>query len=188
MAGKAKPSALLPEQVVRSDAVPAEAAKPTPAPRPPCPWVASPISSFVGSFLGLGGLFVIENGLRTVHALPDPMLAVGSFAAVATLLYAGARTCIQPRTLRRALAPLTRLAPSPCARALPAIRAAPNAPLGAPKNLFYGHFLSICAAIVSYQAGVLFDWHPDLVVALAPSLAIAVMVQQKVGRPRSLAD
>jgi hypothetical protein len=55
---------------------------------PNCPWVNHWAAAFTGSFLGLGGLFVIENELRAVHFLPDPMLSVGSFAAVATLMYA----------------------------------------------------------------------------------------------------
>jgi CBS-domain-containing membrane protein len=126
--------------------------KAAPAPSAHSPWVASPVCSFVGSFLGLGGLFVIENFLRTVHALPDPMLAVGSFAAVATLMYA-----------------------------------APAAPLGKPWNLFYGHFLSIVVSIAVHYAGDAVGWHPDLSVALSPSLSIAVMVQQKVPHPPAAA-
>mmetsp|Transcript_23439 Transcript_23439/g.69034 ORF Transcript_23439/g.69034 Transcript_23439/m.69034 type:complete len:244 (-) Transcript_23439:267-998(-) len=52
------------------------------------PWVTHPITAFAGSFLGLGGLFVMESVLRDWKLFPDPMVAVGSFAAVATLLYA----------------------------------------------------------------------------------------------------
>lgn len=85
-------SAVLPKGAVRSDSA-VGVLSPPPAAAAPVkpafsPWVATPISAFVGSFLGLGGLFVIENAMRTVHALPDPMVAVGSFAAVATLMYA----------------------------------------------------------------------------------------------------
>jgi len=95
---------------------------------------------------------VIENYLRTVHLLPDPMLAIGSFAAVATLLYA-----------------------------------APSAPLGKPLNLFYGHALAIFASLAVYHAQLLVGWPQDLSVALAPSLSIALMVQQKVTHPPAAA-
>ncbi|KAJ1617855.1 HPP family-domain-containing protein [Pavlovales sp. CCMP2436] len=105
-----------------------------------------------GSFLGLGGLFVIENWLRTVHALPDPMLAVGSFAAVATLMYA-----------------------------------APAAPLGKPWPMFYGHFLSILISIAVYYMGEAVGWSSDLTIALSPSLAIGLMVQQGVPHPPAAA-
>lgn len=52
----------------------------------PSPFVVTPLVSFLGSFLGLGGLVVLERLLRSVF--PEPVLAIGSFAALATLLYA----------------------------------------------------------------------------------------------------
>lgn len=97
-AKRAKVDVVLPPSTLRSDSdveatqMPTTKAElptnTTSAPKGLSPWVSSPISAFIGSFAGLGGLFVIENYMRVVHLLPDPMLAVGSFAAVATLMYA----------------------------------------------------------------------------------------------------
>mmetsp|Transcript_6357 Transcript_6357/g.21743 ORF Transcript_6357/g.21743 Transcript_6357/m.21743 type:complete len:204 (+) Transcript_6357:52-663(+) len=124
-------------------------------PRPeqrPSPYVATPTASFVGSFIGLGGLVVIQWALRKLDYFPDPLLAIGSFAALATLLYA-----------------------------------APAAPLGKPYNMFYGHFLSIVVAIVLHKLGELAALPNGLLLALTPSLAIAVMVHQKVPHPPAAA-
>lgn len=52
------------------------------------PLVHTPVAAFVGTFVGLGGLVVAGNILRAVHALPDPVTLVASFAALATLLFA----------------------------------------------------------------------------------------------------
>lgn len=64
---------------------PAEPAAPV---KKPSPYVTHYVTATIASFLGLGGLFVIEYIMRVMHIMPDPMLGVGSFAAVATLMYA----------------------------------------------------------------------------------------------------
>lgn len=122
-----------------------------------CQHTATPLSSFAGSFVGLGGLSLAQT---LVPPSPEHLVVfAASFGALATLLFG-----------------------------------APAAPLGRLRNIFFGHVLSICAAVALHYGDewlrLTMGWGiltPSLERVLTPSLAIALMVHYKTPHPPAAA-